>query len=627
MLVERFAASSFSGKLIPSGRFTPFPKIENRSEWVSIPEREQSYWLAEGEKHLSFEWPVLPAVRYMDFITNGNRSRYEHIYFERRRALASLVLAECIQDSGRFLDLIINGIWAICEESSWVFPAHLHISSKSRGDSLPDVTDPVIDLFAAETAGLLSWTCYLLKTRIDAVSPMVCKRIRFEVKRRILDPYLSRSDFRWMGLVADSRVNNWNPWCNSNCLSALLLLEEDVDVRTEGVRKAMRSLDRFLSVYHEDGGCDEGPSYWNVAGGSLFDCLELLFLASDGAITLYEEPIIGEIGRYIYRAHIGGSYFVNFGDGDALLTPSSDLIYRYGKRIRDPKMIAMGAGTYKGPSDSSSWIAMFRTLSAIFNAATIGAEHQAPPLVKEVWLPQTEFMAARVQEGSEQGLFLAAKGGHNGESHNHNDVGHFMVYANGHPVLVDVGVEQYTAKTFSPQRYDIWTMHSGTHHLPEIDGIRQEAGSRFKATEVQFRSDDCTTQLTLNIADTYPQSASIRHWYREFILNRNAGASITITDQFDLTKAADTIVMNLMTPCRPEFPESGAILFPVGDGTHVRMSYPSEILGATFAKVDITDSRLRKSWGQSLYKITLSSKGPLSEGKWTLAFEQSPVLT
>ena len=44
----------------------------------------------------------------------------------------------------------------------------------------------------------------------------------------------------------------------------------------------MLSVDKFLNPHPEDGGCDEGPSYWNHAGGSLFDCLELLFNASDG---------------------------------------------------------------------------------------------------------------------------------------------------------------------------------------------------------------------------------------------------------------------------------------------------------------------------------------------------------
>ena len=70
------------------------------------------------------------------------------------------------------------------------------------------------------------------------------------------------------------------------------------------------------------------------------------------------------------------------------------------------------------------------------------------------------MMAAREKPGSSEGLYVAAEGGHNAQSHNHNDVGNVIVFADGRPVLVDAGVEEYTSKTFSSRRYEIWTMQS-----------------------------------------------------------------------------------------------------------------------------------------------------------------------
>ena len=64
---------------------------------------------------------------------------------------------------------------------------------------LPDKMNPVIDLFAAETAALLSWTYYLLKPRLDIISKRICERIEYEVNERVIDPYLNRDDFFWMG--------------------------------------------------------------------------------------------------------------------------------------------------------------------------------------------------------------------------------------------------------------------------------------------------------------------------------------------------------------------------------------------------------------------------------------------
>ena len=68
------------------------------------------------------------------------------------------------------------------------------------------------------------------------------------------------------------------------------------------------------------------------------------------------------------------------------------------------------------------------------------------------------------------GLYVAAKGGHNGESHNHNDIGNFIVYADGEPEIIDVGNCVYTAKTFGAERYELMNTRSKNHNVPLIGG-------------------------------------------------------------------------------------------------------------------------------------------------------------
>jgi hypothetical protein len=51
-----------------------------------------------------------------------------------------------------------------------------------------------------------------------------------------------------------------------------------------------------------------------------------------------------------------------------------------------------------------------------------------------------------------KGFDVALNAGNNGVSHNHNDTGSIILFKEGTPVLIDVGVETYTAKTFSPER-------------------------------------------------------------------------------------------------------------------------------------------------------------------------------
>ena len=169
------------------------------------------------------------------------------------------------------------------------------------------------------------------------------------------------------------------------------------------------------------------------------------------------------------------------------------LVYNYGKRIGDEKMAAFGAWLAQSadllkigartekdisPSLGSGLLTLFGLKDLPENAAQ-------PPLVRDVFLNEIEVMVARDREGSSQGLYLAAKGGHNAESHNHNDIGNFVTYIDGKPVIIDVGVETYSRKTFSPQRYEIWTMQSG--YTSAADDQRHNAAARLRVRSPRRR--------------------------------------------------------------------------------------------------------------------------------------------
>ncbi len=130
--------------------------IAGRQEWGSLPGPLRQALIREGEKRLGYTYPILTASDYMEFSERGNRSHYEEAMFDRRRALNALVLAECTENSGRFLKDIINGIYCILEESTWCVPAHNTYIRDTPQEPLADYTRPVIDLFAGETAAVLA---------------------------------------------------------------------------------------------------------------------------------------------------------------------------------------------------------------------------------------------------------------------------------------------------------------------------------------------------------------------------------------------------------------------------------------------------------------------------------------
>jgi hypothetical protein len=633
--------------LLPRQQFQPFPGIGQRRAWHNLPPAVSQALLQNGEAALGFQWPALPATLFLEFTRTGNRTHYETPHFARRDALADLVLAECLEDRGRFLDDIANGIWAICEESYWGIPAHIFV--QKAGPGLPDVSEPTVDLFAAETAALLAWTDYLLGDRLDAVSPLLRPRLLLETRRRVLEPCLQRDDFWWMGFPETRAVNNWNPWINSNWLAAALLLESEELTRQATVQKILRSLEYFLDVYGEAGGCDEGPGYWGRAAASLFDCLELLLPATAGALDVYDRPKIQNMGRFICLTHIHDSYYVNFADASATNTPDAALVFRYGERIGDVSMQAFGAWLAEGsgPAARLKHQGLGRLLPALFQMDNLPAVTPAQPLPGVAWFADIQVLAARDQEGSACGLFLAAKGGHNAESHNHNDVGNFIIFKDGKPVIVDAGVETYSRKTFSPQRYEIWTMQSAYHSLlPSFlvgsDWLQQLPGKEYAARAVAC--DPGIPTLSLDLAGAYPAKACLLHWNRHLELQR--GRQVIVSDRFAFDEARlqqggalKAIRLSLLTPC-----VVGEVPAEAGDGgTSVlelrprellpgrvsgscRLLYPVGVFRVAVESVAIDDECLSPVWGSQLNRILLIAWEPPLLASWQFSFLEADHL-
>lgn len=625
-LSELYPKEKLGNVLIPRTQWHPFPKAHEREAWTAIPENIRQTFIHLGEESLDKQVPSLPATVYLEYERIGNRSHYQNIWYERREMLHRLVLAECMEAKGRFLDAITNVIWAICEESSWTWPAH--VGAQKAGVGLPDKSEPIVALFSAQTANSLAWTHYLLKRELDTVSPRLCERIEREIDAQILTPYLERNDFGWMGFRAraDGRhPNNWNPWVNSNVLTAALLTEKDRERRVELIHKVLQCLDNFLVPYPTDGSCDEGPSYWGHAGASLFDNLELLYSATNGRFDVYDDPIIKEIGRFIYRVHIADDYFVSIGDCDARFALYHDLVFRYGTRIKDPYMQALAVSDvteenlFEAEKVKRS---LGRILYSIFNIpAFLTAKASSAPFLRDVWLgnQDMQLMAARDKGGSSQSLYVACWAGHNGQSHNHNDVGNFIIYANGRPFIIDVGRPTYTRQTFSSRRYEIWAMQSAYHNLPTINGVMQTEGRRYAAKDVTYDSGEDFAQLKMDIAPAYTKEAGINSWLRTVRLNR--GKDVQVIDSFDLKTPSQDIVQSLITPCEIIQDQPGKlVLKDTKEPLMMTLRYDPGTLRLQPEIIKIDDEQLSEVWGPRIYRLLLTPKTEIARDTWTLRF-------
>jgi hypothetical protein len=604
LLSSKYSDTELKKVLVTQSHFQPFPKISNREAWSKLDSTEMKLIVKQAEGYLNYNFQGIPATVMLLFQRTGDRLEHEKYSFTKRTVLSYLLLAEAYENKDRFMDQIVNGVWSICEESYWGIPAHLN--QWHAGSGLPDVSDPYVDLFAAETAAMLSWIDYFVGDKLDAISPQIRTRIYSETDKRIFTPLLT-SDHPWMGFnKTGRRPNNWNPWICSNWLNTALLLERDENKRAKMVEKTLLTLDQYLNPYPQDGGCDEGPHYWGVAHASLFDNIVLLNLATNNAYrSLYQNERICNMGQFIYKAQIGTEYFLNFADAPPKVAVPADLVYRYGKAIEDNKM--MEFGTYYQKDSVSIDRVFVRTIFELFNHDELSKIQKQLPLPKDAWYPDIHVMMARDKDSSTDGFYVAAKGGNNDESHNHNDIGNFVVYYNGLPLLIDIGKGTYTAKTFSSRRYEIWSNTSDYHNLPTINGKQQLPGATFKATNVIYKKGNFASQLSLDIAKSYPENAGIKSWLRTLKLIR--GKEVQLTDNVLLTKF-ESVSQHFMTCFPVEIGKKGEVIIHA-KGKDFQIVYDTQKLHATVEKVEMNspeDKGVIANWGSDIYRINFSYK-------------------
>ncbi|WP_247235567.1 heparinase II/III family protein [Telluribacter sp. SYSU D00476] len=608
ILAKKYSQEQVKQALVPREQYKPYPTTPQ--EWkAAVPDSVLTRIVKAGQEQLTYTFEPITASTALDFVRSGDRERHSGISFGKRNAMVDLMLAESVEGKGRFTEAILNGVWSICEESFWGVPAHI------GNTGLPDVENPVVDLFAAETAAVLGLADYFVGDQLDKINPLVRKRIYFETNRRLFTPMLTKGDtYGWNSPTRP--VNNWNPWIMSNWISATLMLEKDEDRRAAMIHKSMTDLDRYLNSLGDDGGCDEGPSYWTAAGASVYDCLELLSDATNRTVNLYDEPLIQNMGGYFYKVHIDEHYFVNFADADPKLMPDGLLLYRFGKALNDERMVEMGQwalGKYAQSSLAPSRFHRFRFIKNLLTAQHIGPTKSSYKKVEDAWLSDIQVLTAR----SSNGLFLATHGGHNAESHNHNDVGDFMLYANGEPVIIDAGRGNYTARTFSNQRYELWFTQSQYHNLPIINGLGQLAGRNFEAQNVSSRISDKDASLTMNIAPAYPPAAGLTNWNRKVTLNR-AKNQVEVTDEFTMQQKPSSLQEVFMTIADVDTTKPGLVkLTTPGRQTFVLRYDPKEWKVSTdYPSTDGMEYRSFKTkWDNRpvqrilLSNISLSQKG------------------
>lgn len=622
----------FAGVLAPGARLggyarlgrPPVPTAADRTVWDAVDPVTRGRILHDAQEELARPAPQLTASDWARTFRDGVRTAYEDQAGRLRDRTALFAVAAVLRDesapaaappgAATYLDAAADGLVALLEASTWCWAPHDRFAA-AAGEQLPDPDRPFLDLGAAETALLLAWADHVLGARLEARLPGLRRRIGREVRRRVLDPFRQVRDWHWLGLDGDA--HNWNAWIHHAVLTCALLLVDDDAERADVVRLVAEGLDLYLAVLPDDGGIDEGVAYWWLGAGQLLECLDLLAAAGGPALDARDLPVLAELVRYPRRMHLAGRWYVNVGDAPARQPGPLpwQLLHRWGRLLgaADVTAHAVAQGRAAG-FDAHPAQGLGRALAGLADprwrtARRAGPAAGAAEPDPAVWLPRVQLLVARERPDAAEGLVLAFKGGHNGERHNHLDVGSYTVALDGRPLVVDVGKPTYTAASFGPDRYRAWPLRSDWHNVPEPAGRGQLPGERYGARGAEARIDAGGAACTVDLAGAYP-AGLVRSWRRTARLVRGAdGAAgyVLVRDEAPQLPAGGALLRHVLAGDVTVDGEAGTALVAAG-GRALRMSWEPGLLTARVEHRVLDDPQLRACWGHALTRLTLATR-------------------
>jgi len=496
--------------------------INNRKAWSELGRKKTfSKVVKSAEKLLTQPTPEQSDDLYLDFSKTGNRTRWQRVAGLRRGRVGRLVIAECVENKGRFIKAFEELVGVLCSERTWVMPAH------DRKLTNFNQTSVDIDLGSATLGWYLATADYLLA---DKLGDKTRKLLRENLRSRIFTPYEDmvkgkRKKNWWM-----TTTNNWNSVCLAAITGSALAVLDSPQERAWYIAAAEHYSRNFLRGFTADGYCSEGLAYWSYGFGYYVMLCEMNYQATNGNLDMFYKA--KEAALFGVNIEIINGVYPAFADCPVKQKPGALLMYYVSRRR------GLGLKRFESIETSTPGGQLFSSMMYAFeNSASRAAEVKKPSQLPEIrtWFADAGVLICRPGPAGQSRLGAALKGGHNNEHHNHNDVGSYVVVLGDTILLADPGGEIYTRRTFSNRRYESNVLNSFGHPVPIVAGKLQKKGRSAAARVVRQSSTDETEKLILDIASAY-DVAELKKLQRSFVYSRNGSGSLVVTDEVEFSK-------------------------------------------------------------------------------------------
>lgn len=448
----------------------------------------------EAQVLLNQEMPKLTEQEFALYEQTGNRLVYENKYFSRRKFLMVFGLQVWLE-KGRekiYSEKLEAVIAEICKEQCWALPAHV--------DRTIPGWELTVDLFAAETAQALSEIISVEKSFIRREVRNLAKK---EIYRRVLNPFLNAKDpYAWW----ENCTLNWCAVCNGSIGSAAMyLMYKEPERQRECLKRVTENMKYFLAGFGEDGACLEGLSYFTYGMTYFTGFAEQLLEFTKGKEDLFANPKVEKIAGFQQKCYFGNGRTLSFSDGNSKEHFRAGLSSYLAMRYESVRLPSFSLAANLTEDTCYRWMGAFRDLvwTQKYLEKTEKESSCFPEEEKsgQITLPGSQWVICE----NDTGTGMAVKGGHNGEPHNHNDVGSFLFFSGEEFFLPDLGAGEYTKNYFNEHRYEIFCNHSFSHNVPVIRGRGQQEGTRHCCT--RFETDE-NGYVALEFEKAYEENAA-----------------------------------------------------------------------------------------------------------------------
>ena len=590
----------------PESTYIPARPLSDRPFWKRF--------AFDGLLELAAEVHEAPVVEitdalYLQYSETGERIPFTEARRARLRNLGTLMLAECVENKGRFLPKIEAYVRSYLAMKSWTDSAHDKKLKVFNGEVIG------VDLFAANSAILLSTVYSVLG---EELSPELKTEMERQLRHRIITPYLEACrkgdlkgsySFWWL-----TRKDNWNPVCTAGIVYTTLIVEKSKTLRAEVIACALAGTEFYLDGFPADGYCSEGMHYWDYGYGNFLFLGEILGRYSNWNIDLFADPMASLVAEFPQKMQLADQVYPAYADSKISDSPSPYCLLALARNFAIPV-------DEKLP-DTLIDKELLETHKGYLHLALLNALAERPVLTAgsrprdhRSWYKTGQVLVCRPEEKAGS-LHASIKAGHNGELHNHNDVGSYVVWLDGMFACIDPGPEEYTARTFSEDRYESNLINSWGHPVPLVAGTKQCTGREHKGV-IQgraFSDESDTLQIDLSAAYDVP---TLRTLQRSFKFNRKDN-TVKVVDSVQFTRP-DSFGTAIITYSGFKLVSPNEILF-MHDNTVVRV-----LLSAAGGTLKVTPDTIDEDAvaGVKPIRIGIDFLAPVTTATIEVKYEQN----